>query len=300
NLANRQKPGCGKGTGVDRSRTATTLSLKKKFKDKMSEFQALRESIHQEHREVVERRIYTVTGTKADEEVAVQFAFTVFFPKHSRFVVTTIPRKKQAEKTSNGEEDDSEKKITRKRAPSRRKKKTYSDVTEETPVLESNISNMDVEPSLPSEPAKLEKPQRRTRKKNCCKLVNSRFTQQELPAWKPILTPGWVIASFLAIAFLFIPIGLVSLFASERDLPKNETRKFTMQDPYILDYSNAVVNIEENANGSYNKLTMLEIFILFASVWKNLVTMCGKLKCEGVGIETMMRGDVGNGKEIRF
>ncbi|KAI3712729.1 hypothetical protein L1987_71294 [Smallanthus sonchifolius] len=44
----------------------------------------------------------------------------------------------------------------------------------------------------------------------------SRFTQQELPAWKPILTPGWVITSFLAIAFLFIPIGLVSLFASER------------------------------------------------------------------------------------
>lgn len=68
NLANRQKPGCGKGTGVDRSRTATTLSLKKKFKDKMSEFQALRESIHQEHREVVERRVYTVTGTRADEE----------------------------------------------------------------------------------------------------------------------------------------------------------------------------------------------------------------------------------------
>ncbi|RVW96516.1 Syntaxin-132 [Vitis vinifera] len=25
NLANRQKPGCGKGTGVDRSRTATTV-----------------------------------------------------------------------------------------------------------------------------------------------------------------------------------------------------------------------------------------------------------------------------------
>ncbi|XP_071692390.1 ALA-interacting subunit 5-like isoform X2 [Rutidosis leptorrhynchoides] len=45
---------------------------------------------------------------------------------------------------------------------------------------------------------------------------HSRFTQQELPAWKPILTPGWVITSFLAIAFLFIPIGLISLFASER------------------------------------------------------------------------------------
>ncbi|KAL2456341.1 putative Syntaxin [Abeliophyllum distichum] len=68
NLANRQKPGCGKGSGVDRSRTATTVALKKKFKDKMSEFQTLRENIHQEYREVVERRVFTVTGTRADEE----------------------------------------------------------------------------------------------------------------------------------------------------------------------------------------------------------------------------------------
>ncbi|XP_050370705.1 syntaxin-132 [Argentina anserina] len=68
NLANRQKPGCGKGTGVDRSRTATTLALKKKLKDKMAEFQTLRETIHQEYREVVERRVFTVTGTRADEE----------------------------------------------------------------------------------------------------------------------------------------------------------------------------------------------------------------------------------------
>ncbi|CAI9783366.1 unnamed protein product [Fraxinus pennsylvanica] len=68
NLANRQKPGCGKGSGVDRSRTATTVALRKKFKDKMSEFQALRENIHQEYREVVERRVFTVTGSRADEE----------------------------------------------------------------------------------------------------------------------------------------------------------------------------------------------------------------------------------------
>ncbi|KOM55745.1 hypothetical protein LR48_Vigan10g163700 [Vigna angularis] len=68
NLTNRQKPGCGKGSGVDRSRTATTISLKKKLKDKMAEFQTLREVIHQEYREVVERRVFTVTGTRADEE----------------------------------------------------------------------------------------------------------------------------------------------------------------------------------------------------------------------------------------
>ncbi|KAJ0857773.1 putative target SNARE coiled-coil domain, syntaxin domain, syntaxin/epimorphin [Helianthus annuus] len=71
NLTNRQKPGCGQGTGVDRSRTATTLALKKKFKDKVTEFQTLRENIHQEHRAVVERRVFTVTGTRADEEVTI-------------------------------------------------------------------------------------------------------------------------------------------------------------------------------------------------------------------------------------
>ncbi|KAH7512847.1 hypothetical protein FEM48_Zijuj12G0133600 [Ziziphus jujuba var. spinosa] len=68
NLANRQKPGCGKGTGVDRSRTSTTLALKKKLKDKMADFQTLRQNIQQEYREVVERRVFTVTGNRADEE----------------------------------------------------------------------------------------------------------------------------------------------------------------------------------------------------------------------------------------
>lgn len=43
----------------------------------------------------------------------------------------------------------------------------------------------------------------------------SRFTQQELPAWKPILTPKWVITSFVTIAILFTPAGLVCLWASE-------------------------------------------------------------------------------------
>ncbi|KAE9587803.1 hypothetical protein Lal_00022040 [Lupinus albus] len=39
--------------------------------------------------------------------------------------------------------------------------------------------------------------------------------------------------------------------AEIEDLPKNETRKFKLEQPYIADYSNAVVNIAENANGSY-------------------------------------------------
>ncbi|GLT31989.1 hypothetical protein SLA2020_066860 [Shorea laevis] len=43
----------------------------------------------------------------------------------------------------------------------------------------------------------------------------SRFTQQELPACKPILTPRWVILAFLLVGIVFIPIGVVSLFASQ-------------------------------------------------------------------------------------
>ncbi|XP_076949030.1 ALA-interacting subunit 3-like [Bidens hawaiensis] len=42
----------------------------------------------------------------------------------------------------------------------------------------------------------------------------SRFTQQELPACKPILTPRWVISVFMLVTIVFVPIGLASLFAS--------------------------------------------------------------------------------------
>ncbi|KAG9453184.1 hypothetical protein H6P81_006088 [Aristolochia fimbriata] len=42
----------------------------------------------------------------------------------------------------------------------------------------------------------------------------SRFTQQELPACKPILTPQWVISTFTLISIIFIPIGVASLLAS--------------------------------------------------------------------------------------
>ncbi|KAL0319835.1 UNVERIFIED_CONTAM: syntaxin [Sesamum radiatum] len=68
NLANRQKPGSGKGTAVDRSRMTMTNALTKKFKDLMTEFQTLRQRIDDEYREVVERRVMTVTGTRPDEE----------------------------------------------------------------------------------------------------------------------------------------------------------------------------------------------------------------------------------------
>ncbi|XP_065871934.1 ALA-interacting subunit 5-like [Euphorbia lathyris] len=52
-------------------------------------------------------------------------------------------------------------------------------------------------------------------KKNSMKPKYSRFTQQDLPACKPILTPGLVIASFTLVGILFLPLGVASLFASQ-------------------------------------------------------------------------------------
>lgn len=68
NISNRQKPGCEKGTGVDRARMNMTNALMKKFKELMTEFQTLRQRIQDEYREVVERRVMTVTGTRPDDE----------------------------------------------------------------------------------------------------------------------------------------------------------------------------------------------------------------------------------------
>ncbi|XP_043701595.1 ALA-interacting subunit 3-like [Telopea speciosissima] len=42
----------------------------------------------------------------------------------------------------------------------------------------------------------------------------SKFTQQELPACKPILTPKWVILIFTIVTIIFIPLGVAALFAS--------------------------------------------------------------------------------------
>ncbi|KAI3496601.1 hypothetical protein L1887_38969 [Cichorium endivia] len=53
-----------------------------------------------------------------------------------------------------------------------------------------------------------------TPRRNSKRPKYSRFTQQELPACKPILTPRWVISAFMLVTIVFVPIGLASLFAS--------------------------------------------------------------------------------------
>ncbi|CAN6281091.1 unnamed protein product [Urochloa humidicola] len=44
--------------------------------------------------------------------------------------------------------------------------------------------------------------------------VYYRFTQQNLPAWKPAMTPGCLIATFLIIGIIFVPFGLFCLRTS--------------------------------------------------------------------------------------
>ncbi|GMI87518.1 hypothetical protein HRI_002421100 [Hibiscus trionum] len=68
NLVNRRMPGCEEGTSIDRSRTNVTNAVATKFKDLMMKFQTLRQKIQDEYREVIERRLITVTGTRADEQ----------------------------------------------------------------------------------------------------------------------------------------------------------------------------------------------------------------------------------------
>ncbi|KAK8522742.1 hypothetical protein V6N13_115701 [Hibiscus sabdariffa] len=68
NLINRQKSGCEKGTSIDRSRTNVTNAVATKFKDLMMEFQTLRQKIQDKYREVIERRLITVTGSRPDEQ----------------------------------------------------------------------------------------------------------------------------------------------------------------------------------------------------------------------------------------
>ena len=68
NLASQRIPGCEAGSSADRTRMATTNGLRNSLKNLMGEFQNLRQLIMSEYKETVERRYYTVTGEKADDE----------------------------------------------------------------------------------------------------------------------------------------------------------------------------------------------------------------------------------------
>ncbi|XP_043693006.1 syntaxin-123-like [Telopea speciosissima] len=60
--------GCGPDSSADRTRTFVVAGLGKKLKDMMDDFQGLRAKMNIEYKETVERRYFTITGQKADEE----------------------------------------------------------------------------------------------------------------------------------------------------------------------------------------------------------------------------------------
>ncbi|CAL5428888.1 unnamed protein product [Camellia sinensis] len=68
NAAHRKLPRCGLGSSADRTRISVVSGLGKKLKDIMDDFQGLRGKMADEYKETVERRYFTVTGQKADED----------------------------------------------------------------------------------------------------------------------------------------------------------------------------------------------------------------------------------------
>lgn len=68
NAAAVKRKGGEAGSSQERTRTAITAALRNKLKELMGSFQDLRTRLQQEYREVVERRVYTVTGKKASED----------------------------------------------------------------------------------------------------------------------------------------------------------------------------------------------------------------------------------------
>lgn len=68
NAAHRSLPGCGPGSSADRTRTSVVGGLGKKLKDMMDDFQNLRAKMNAEYKETVERRYFTITGEKPDED----------------------------------------------------------------------------------------------------------------------------------------------------------------------------------------------------------------------------------------
>lgn len=69
NADQRKLPCCGAGSSSDRTRTSVLNGLAKKLKDMMDDFQGLRTKMGSEYKETVQRRYFTITGEKANEEM---------------------------------------------------------------------------------------------------------------------------------------------------------------------------------------------------------------------------------------
>jgi hypothetical protein len=72
---------------------------------------------------------------------------------------------------------------------------------------------------------------------------DSDFHQQNLKAWQPLLTPGWVIATFFVIGIIFVPIGVVILQAS------NGVKEFSKRYDQMANPALVSLNITEDMAG---------------------------------------------------
>ncbi|MCO5568786.1 hypothetical protein L7F22_022486 [Adiantum nelumboides] len=77
--------------------------------------------------------------------------------------------------------------------------------------------------------------------------TGSAFTQQELPACKPLLTPGWVITIYMVVGVIFIPIGVAALLAS-RSLNENEDLIVWMRTAALPTFRKLYGRIDQDLN----------------------------------------------------
>ncbi|KAJ8627225.1 hypothetical protein MRB53_020532 [Persea americana] len=91
------------------------------------------------------------------------------------------------------------------------------------------------------------------------------FTQQNLPSCKPVLTPGWVITTFLLTGVIFIPVGFVSLHASQNVVEIVERYDAEcVPEPFR---SNKVAYIKDNST-SKNCTRILKVIPSFPRIYK--------------------------------
>lgn len=89
---------------------------------------------------------------------------------------------------------------------------------------------------------------------------DTKFKQQKLDAWQPILTPGWVIGTFILMGIVFIPIGASLLVTSQSKVEeiivydsqqlKADFAKKNQTSPCITETINGGYELIQRTNGN--------------------------------------------------
>ena len=87
---------------------------------------------------------------------------------------------------------------------------------------------------------------------------DSAFKQQRLKAWQPILTPAWVIGTFLSVGCVFIAIGIAVLIASN-DVVEQSTGDYsddTFNNSVYSGHTTCVQGADTNGGSCLKEVTM--------------------------------------------